>query len=225
VRRFVLVGLALVSGVSAARGQILKVPNSGGGGTVSPWWVSGGIGLMQLSDITDGKSNSVWQFGDGAQYRGTLEYEPSVAATGGIGGALGLAVAYARPSLVYQPFTSAGGGGSALGGNAHADVWTVEGMFRYGGGRGLFGTFGEVRLGATQFSNFKLDEGDTKLTPSATDFSWAFGFGFAFRFTPGAELDLGEDFGRVIHSRAGLAGNAQRTGFDLTTRAAFRIRI
>src|SRR6185369_8156593 len=91
--RPVIALLASVVLTSAVHAQIGRAP-------VRPrslTWVSASVGIMELSDVADGSTNSDWHFGNTVQYRLSVELPIENQSTFGISGA------FARVPLTRQP--------------------------------------------------------------------------------------------------------------------------
>ena len=93
-------------------------------------WLTGSIGLFNGNEVSDGKTNSVWDFGRASvpQYRLALERSFNRNMSIGLTG-----------TYMHAPFTYLGEGGVASCSRcgAHMDVVSAGASFHVGGGLGL----------------------------------------------------------------------------------------
>lgn len=196
-----------------ADAQILRVPKN----TQEPaLWAGLGIGYYQMNDVLDGRTNTAWAFGSGAQYRGTLEYSI------GRGSSIGVTGTWAHLPLRYESLDGTPLPSGALAEDAHADVTSLMGTFHAGGGQGFHSVL-EAGLGVTRYANFKSDASGATLAPVGdTDFSFSVGYGFGYTMGRSAEFFVVQDYGNAIHQRDGLPNNARTNVQQLTTRIGAR---
>lgn len=180
-----------------------RIP-SGTGGTDAPSnWASIGIGFMQMAQVQDGNSSSIWDFGQGFPITFTVEHEIAGGVTAGIAGS------YTRMPLVY-----AGASGTCGTCDAHATVATYGANFHggapNGGDTGLYQTF-HLFLGAVQFGSFEQDSPKADLPPAKSnrDFLFSAGYGFGYGLARDWRLELLGEYMNSVHERDNLAGNAQ----------------
>lgn len=195
-RKWVLVmGLSL-AGAEMARAQIidpglrLREPIA---------WTSLSIGWFQHGALCDGASSACWNFGSAPQWRGTLEFPM------GRGATIGAAATTARVPLIYNGGTGTTGCSNC---DADANITQYFANLRIGGGSSFHQVI-DLNAGMTVFSNFRTTSGGTRLGGNAvSDFTFNVGYGFAYGFTPRAQIMLIQDYGLVIHKRqSGVANN------------------
>lgn len=206
-----LVLLAIAS--TAADGQIGR---RGRQSEEPGYWVGLSYGYFDGTTIGDGATNTVWEFGYTSQIRATLEKTLQRGVT------VGASAGFATPPLVYlnSDLTSPCGGDSC---SARADVTQWLAFLRAGGsGVGFHGEY-NVEAGVTQFSNFRDRASGEALPPTtaANDFTFGFGGGFAYGFSPMAEAYVGEQLQFVLHPQG---DNPQTHAPRFTTfRVGFRM--
>jgi hypothetical protein len=181
-------------------------------------WASLSAGLFQTQAVLDGRTNSAWDFGQGVQYRASLEQAV------GNQSSLGVMGTYARLPLTYTDLgqtidvLSCGDGC-----NAHADVISLMGSFRAGGGQG-FHQIIELSAGVTRFAKFREDDSGARLRPpnGDTDFAFTVGYGFGYGLSPRAQIVLVQEYGSAFHQQDGLRGGDRRNNQQYTTRLGAR---
>jgi hypothetical protein len=183
-------------------------------------WASLGVGLFQSQSVVDGTTNSEWRLGDGAQYRGSLEY----AMKGG--SSLGVVATHARVPLRYVGECLIGG--DVIGtctADGDVSVQSVWGNFRSGGGVGFHGVF-EGGLGYTWYRDFEIEDDGAdsfgELPTSDRDFSFYFGTGFGFGVSRRLSISVVQDFVWVRHQGEGLSGDDRTTTQQRGTRIGVR---
>jgi hypothetical protein len=194
----------------AADAQILSLPRRSREPQV---WVQGGVGLLQLGVVQDGRTGTNWEFSQGAQYRASLEYDLGRL---GRGLAAGLTVGYApNVALVYVD--------EASDRDAHAAVTSVMGLFRVGGGQGLHQVI-EIQGGIVRFGDFRDDDaGDAALPPeSDSDFIFGLGYGFGLSLNERLQIALVQDVMQSFHQREGLGNGARTNTTHYSTRLQLR---
>lgn len=179
-------------------------------------WGSIGIGLFNGNDVSDGKTQSVWDFGRASnpQYRASLE--KAFSRTASIG---------ATATYVHAPFRYVGPGGenSCTSCAAHLDVITLGASVHVGGGVGLHQVL-EASAGALAYRNLKRDSDDAELAPvnGNIDPYFTFGYGFGYAFDPNTQVSIVQDFGLALHERTGLTSEDSNTLTQRTIRLNFR---
>lgn len=189
------------------------------------WWFSGGANAVVLNDISDGKSNTKWQFGSDPlwQFRGTLE--KALDQTSTLGVAAGYGVVDVNLSSLNPTATAGVTGPCATSCVAQTEMWSLMGQFRSGGGNRGFQTLFTLAGGVNAYRNFKLKStGDSipGLTEMRTDIGGTLGGGVAYQLGTGTVIELIQDFGIAWHSKEGLAEGQGRTYRSRTTRAGLR---
>jgi hypothetical protein len=155
-------------------------------------WVSAGVASLSGFTVTDGTTNSVWQFGNGTQYTASLEKTLSGGTTLGVQGTTArLPLAYSSP-------------GNAV--DADANVSQVAALLHVASGRELHSVL-ELSAGATIYSNFRARTSGAKLPPTSpdADFTFAFGYGLGYGFSPTFSIDVIQDLTTALHQRDGLS--------------------
>jgi hypothetical protein len=216
---------ALVPAAVAARAQILRI-DAAREPTV---WLSAGPGYEQFGrDVYDGRTQSVWRFGNGFQYRASIEKTISNQS------AIGVAATYGRMPLRYYALgpatpnidgapTSACGAGNGC--RAHAQVGSLGVTFHVGGGArtGIFQVI-EGTAGVTRYANFREDASDATLGPDANlDASLTVGYGVGYTLSRAVQISLVQDYSTVLHERTGLPSGQSALGQMYTTRLSVRL--
>ena len=179
-------------------------------------WLTGSIGLFNGNDVSDGKTNSVWDFGRASvpQYR--LAVEKSFNRNMSIG---------ATGTYMHAPFTylSDGSSGSCTRCAAHMDIVSAGASFHVGGGLGLHQVL-EASAGAIQYRNLKSDGDKTLLAPrdGNIDPYFTFGYGFGYTLNQNTQISIVQDFGLAIHERTGLTSEDSNTLTQRTLRLNLR---
>lgn len=179
-------------------------------------WATGSIGLFNGNDVSDGKTNSVWDFGRASvpQYR--LAVEKSFNRNMSIG---------AAGTYMHAPFAylSDGSAASCTRCGAHMDIISAGASFHVGGGLGLHQVL-EASAGAIQYRNLKRDDDKTKLAPvdGNIDPYFTFGYGFGYSLNPNTQISIVQDFGLAIHERTGLTSEDSNTLTQRTLRLNIR---
>ena len=179
-------------------------------------WVSAGIGLFNGNDVSDGSTESTWDFGRArnTQYRASFEKAVSRTASIGLTG-----------SYVRLPFTYIGNGPAASCSRcaAHMDMIAAAASFHVGGGTGLHQVL-EGSAGALQYRNFRRDSDKASLAPSNGNIDPYFtvGYGFGYSFDAITQVSVVQDFGIALHERSGLTSEQSNTLTQRTIRLNFR---
>lgn len=177
-------------------------------------WVDLGIGVYSANGISDGSTNSTWDFGNGTdwQYRAALEKVlQNQFSLGGV-------VTYVNVPFVYSGPNCAGGC------DAHLDLTSLGASFHAGGGQGLHQVL-EVSAGAALYRNLTRDSDKFKLAPTGGNIDpfFTFGYGFGYTFNPTMQLSVVQDYGLALHERTGLTNDQSNTLTQRTTRLNFRM--
>ena len=178
-------------------------------------WVSLGIGLYGANDVSDGATNSTWDFGRGTDWQYRAAIEKVLQSQFSVGGVL----TYVNVPFVYS------GPNCAAGCDAHLDLTSIGASFHAGGGTGLHQVL-EVSAGALLYRNLTRDSDKAKLAPTGgnTDPYFTFGYGFGYTFNPAMQLSVVQDYGLALHERTPDQSNAlSNTLTQRTTRLNFRI--
>ena len=209
MNRYIFVVVAVI-GASPANAQIRRrapVPSE------PSVWVSLSVGLFGANGVSDGASQSTWDFGEGTnwQYRATLE--KALQNQFALGGVL---------TYVNVPFTYTGPSCGSC--DAHLDLTSVGASFHAGGGQGLHQVL-DASAGAVRYSNLRRDSDSKPLEPTGgnVDPFFTFGYGFGYTFNPTMEISIVQDYGLVLHERSGLSNSESNTLTQRTTRLNFRM--
>ena len=178
-------------------------------------WISLSSGILLLNGVRDGRTQSVWGFGNAYPMRLSLERD-----IGG-GNSIGAQFSYVRAPLVYRSQASCGTC------NAHATIATYGPMLRLGGSGGTFHEVLEAFAGVLQYGNFTTDDGNITLPPTKPDRDFAFSFnigvGYSMRRDLAVDVTLAQL--RVLHQRTNLPNDAQtltqHTGVLVAVRMGF----
>jgi hypothetical protein len=209
VNKYILIALVVVAGSSAdaqvrRRAPIVSEPSM---------WGSLSLGLYGANGISDGATNSTWDFGEGTswQFRAALEKALQNQFS------LGAVLTYVDVPFVYL-------GPSCGRCDAHLDLTSLGASFHAGGSQGLHQVL-EVSAGAAMYRNLTRDSDGAKLAPTdgSVDPFFTFGYGFGYSFNPTMQVSIVQDYGLVLHERKGLANNESNTLTQRTTRLNFRM--
>jgi hypothetical protein len=150
-------------------------------------WASFGVASVQGFTVTDGTTNTLWQFANATQYSLSLEKALSG------GASLGVMGTTARTPLSYS------------GTDADANVSQILATLHVANGRALHSVL-ELSAGTTLYSNFRARSTGAPLPPSSpdADFTFAFGYGLGYAFSPVLSIDVVQDLTTVLHQRTGL---------------------
>ena len=179
-------------------------------------WTSFSVGLFNANDVSDGKTDSRWDFGraSNAQFRASLE--KAISSTASIG---------ATGTFVRAPFTYVGAGGneSCTQCAAHIDIASLAASFHIGGGVGLHQVI-EASAGAVQFRNLTRDSDDSPLAPTGGNIDpyFTFAYGFGYSLNPASQISVVQEFGLALHESNGLDSNDSNTLRNRTIRVNFR---
>ncbi|MFN2397434.1 MAG: hypothetical protein ABR543_02135 [Gemmatimonadaceae bacterium] len=191
---------------SSAGAQIFDVKP----GSDPKLWAAVSVGYLNPGRVYDGTTETVWSFGDGPSYGGSLQFPINS------GTAIGVRGSWARVPLRYDPF--AGGQGT----DADADIWSALATLHVGGGLGFHQVI-EISAGVIGYDNFRADNGQ-RLAPTGGDRDFAFilGYGFGYAFSGNTHLVLLQDYAIVLHQRDGLPSDVSARTQQTTLRAGIR---
>lgn len=187
------------------------------------YWGSIGVGAFWANNVSDGDSQTTWDFGNATslQYRASLEK----AFSNGI--AVGLAGTYVKAPLTLTEFGIPNDGpttGSCTAScDAEANVYSLHVNFEAGGGIGFHQVYG-ASAGMTRYSDFKRKSDGATLPPGSAvnalsgTFSAGFGYGLSARTAIVGTYDIG----LVYHSRDGLNSGQRNTLSPRTFRVSLR---
>ena len=194
---------------SVAEAQIIRIPTRG---TQPRLWTQFSAGMLQVGEVEDGRTGTVWRFSDGLQYRGSLEYDIRR------GSAVGIALSHA-PS-VDMAYDDPEGCDRCDG---SAAITTVAALFHAGGNALGMHQVIEVQVGVARYHAFDIEgAGATPPPEGDTDLSLGLGYGLGFALSPRWQLSLVQEFAQVFHQRDGLSGDARRNVGHYVTRLGVR---
>lgn len=209
MNKYILLALVLVAGSSAdaqvrRRAPVVSEPSM---------WGSLSVGLYGANGVSDGPTNSTWDFGEGTSWQFRAALEKALQNQFSLGGVL---------TYVDVPFVYVGPSCGRC--DAHLDLTSLGASFHAGGSQGLHQVL-EVSAGAAMYSNLKRDSDGAKLAPTdgSVDPFFTFGYGFGYSFNPIMQVSIVQDYGLVLHERKGLANNESNTLTQRTTRLNFRM--
>jgi hypothetical protein len=206
---YLALALALASPASAQVFRIQRDPAA---------WIGLGVGAFNANDVADGKTNTVWDFGDAttAQYRVSLEKAIRH------GSALGITGTYVRAPIIYRG--NAVDPASCAACDAHVDLYALYATFHAGGGVGFHQVL-DAGAGMMSYQNFRRDSDGAELAPTSPerDFSVIFSYGFGYGLSPRANVNLVQEYGFTIHESEGTSSAASNTLRFATTRLGVRL--
>lgn len=216
-RTAVVMLLAIFAAPAGA--QIMSVPR-GGLSTDPAIFLSVTAGLQSIQSVTDGRTGTIWDFSQAAQFGASLEKSL------GRGSSFGVAATYAKMPLHYLD-TSVVSTGVATCCNAHADVLTAGLQFTAGGGAG-FHQLVVVNAGVIVFQHFDVKTNGSPLPngpPPTRDIDprLAIAYGFGYGFSSRSEAFVIQEYGVALHQSDGLSGGTRRQYQQQTTRIGLRL--
>ena len=215
MRRIVLTTILLVAIASEAQAQIgrpvarVTEPKS---------WLSFSVGVMDLSDVHDGSTNTVWEFGNTVQYRISFEIPVQNQSTFGVSGSFARApLTYVREAALGPPFCVP---------SCDADATVTQLLATFHAGRGAIGFHQiiDLSLGATGYSGFRARTSGERLAPFQLDADLAggIGYGFGYSFSPDMQITLVQEGFLSVHQRTNVAGNEDTIGRQFVLRLGTR---
>jgi hypothetical protein len=205
---YVAVALGLATPVSAQVFRIQREPAA---------WIGLGVGAFNAGDVADGKTGTVWDFGEAtsAQYRVSLEKALRGQS------AFGLTGTYVRAPIIYRGDAVDPASCGAC--DAHVDLYGLYAAFHAGGGLGFHHVL-DAGAGVMSYQNFRRDSDGAKLAPSAErDFSFIVSYGFGYALSPRMDVNIVQEYGFTIHESEGTSSGASNTLRFSTTRLALRL--
>lgn len=188
--------------------QILKIPpRSGEPGS----FVSFAIGLRQQQSVSDGSTRSTWDFGQGVEYRASLENHMRN------GTSVGIAYGQSDMPLRYSTTLSSV--------DARARVRTLMLALHGGALRGFHQVF-DLGIGVTRYGGFRRASDNAAISGAPAkddDLTLAIGYGFGYAFSARSALTIVQEYGLIVHQTDGLSGNTSRSSQAYTTRVGLRL--
>jgi hypothetical protein len=207
-RVIALVLVALVGLAGSADAQIRRQQPQGPPAN----WVSVGIGAFSANSVSDGDSQTTWDFGNATspQYRASLEK----AFSNGI--SVGVVGTYVKAPIRHVTF-------AGLAQDADVNVYSLGVNFEAGGALGFHQVYGGS-IGMTRYANFERtsDGGELPPTDAVNAISGTFSYGFGYAFSPRTSVVGVYDIGLVYHSRDGLSSDQRNTLVPRTFRISLR---
>lgn len=203
-----MAGVVLALASSAGQAQVLPLPRPSG---TPSYWVTAGGSFFNMRSFAGGDDGATWDFGDGFQFRASVERRVRRDIT------IGLAGTFARLPV---DITDGGCGG------CESDVNMMQGLAlaRFGGGDG-YGFYNALELsgGVARFENF-ADAGAGPPTEAYRTMvpSFAASYGLGYSFWRGLDLALVQEFGLLIHEP--VEGAFNDTSFPRFTSTRLEIR-
>jgi hypothetical protein len=181
-------------------------------------WMSFSVGVMDLSAVHDGSTNSDWEFGNAVQYRISLEVPVQNQSTFGISGS------FARVPLTYVPLDGIGTVACSFSCDADATVTQLMATFHAGRGTIGFHQIIDLSLGATGYSGFRARSSGARLAPRQldADLTGGIGYGFGYSFSPDMQITLVQEGFLSVHQRTGVAGGENTLGRQFVLRLGTR---
>ena len=209
MKKYVLLAATFLSAASAGAQIRRRAPIA----TEPAYWVSLGAGVYGANQVSDGVTNSTWDFGNGTNWQYRIAAEKALQQQFSLGGVL---------TYVNVPFVYSGPGCGSC--DAHLDLTTLGASFHAGGGQGLHQVL-EVSAGAAMYRNLHRDDNGAKLAPTGGNIDpfFTFGYGFGYTFNPTMALSVVQDYGLALHERTGLSNDQSNTLTQRTTRLNFRM--
>jgi len=218
VRRIALLTFLSLAATPAGA-QIINVPQ--GSLSKEPGFIlTTTIGLPTIQSVKDGRTGTIWDFSQSAEFGASLERSL------GRGIAFGVVATYTKTPLHFVD-SSAASIGYATCCNAHVEVITAGVQFTSGGGAG-FHQLVMINVGVIAFQNFDVKYDGSVGSPGAPptrdiDPRLAVGYGFGYGLSPRSEVFLLQEYGVALHQGDGLQGGDRRQYQQQTTRIGFRL--
>jgi hypothetical protein len=214
MHQLILAAIALSMAPMVGRAQIGRRPARA---PEPKTWLSVSVGVMELSDVRDGSTNSDWLFGNSVQYRVSLELPIQNQSTFGISGA------FARVPLTYEPL---GLISPTCSPSCDADATVTQLMATFHAGRSAIGFHQiiDLSLGAIGYSGFRARASGERLPPRQLDADLAggIGYGFGYTFSPDMQITLVQEGFLSVHQRTGVAGGENTIGRQFVLRLGTR---
>lgn len=218
----IALGLAALVGVSGgADAQIRRQQPAQG---PPAYWLSAGVGAFSANTVSDGDSQTTWDFGNAT----SLQYRASIEKAFSSGIAVGLAGSYVKAPLRLTEFGIPNDPGPTTGSctsscDAEANIYSLHVNFEAGGGMGFHQVYG-ASAGMTRYSDFRRTSDGAALPPGSAvnALSGTFSYGFGYRFSPRTAVVGVYDIGLVYHSREGLGSGQRNTLVPRTLRIGLR---
>lgn len=179
------------------------------------YWVGLSYGYIDGMTVTDGDTGGQWQIGYTSQIRATFEKQLQRGVTAGV------SAGFSNVSLNYSNPSSFDGCAFSCAATAEVSQYLA---FIQGGATGVgFHGLYTLEAGATEFANFREKSTDAQLAPldAKYDFTFGFGGGLGYGFSPTTDAYIGEVLDFVLHPQgSNVSSSAPRVA---TFRAGFRI--
>jgi len=216
IPRSIAVALTVACFAADARAQIIRPaprvaePKS---------WLSLSVGVMDLSEVHDGSTNTVWEFGNAVQYRISFEVPVQNQSTFGVSGS------FARVPLAYVQGPGLGLPSSCAP-SCDADATVTQLLATFHAGRGSFGFHQiiDLSLGATGYSAFRARATGERLAPDGidADLTGGIGYGFGYTFSPDMQITLVQEGFLSVHQRTNVGASENTLGHQFVLRLGTR---
>jgi hypothetical protein len=189
------------------------------------YWFSAGVGGFSGNGVNDGRTGSVWDFGNSLN----LQYRASLEKSVGNGSSFGIAGTYARVPFVYYSDATVPLPGGTTGArcsrcDAHLDMTTLMGVFRAGTGVGFHQVI-ELSGGVVAYQNLREDGTKTKLAPAGGNIDpyFAIGYGLGYGLNDRTQINFVPDYAIGLHERSGLSNGVSNTNSTRSLRLSLRM--
>ena len=203
---------------TGAHAQIIRAPGGDPKFTITP-----SVGFLNLQDISDGSSQTQWDFGSALVYRVAIERRVfDQLAAGVLLSYSSLPLRYfATSSTPMQPTCTQG-----LSCNASVNQTTVAAHVSSGGSYGVHQIF-NFAIGMTMYDGFRENSTGRQLAPLYVDrdFFLSIGLGLGIGLSRRFSINIVQDYGLIVHQRGGLQGNASSNSRTYQTRVGTRIGV
>lgn len=188
------------------------------------YWFSAGIAGFSGNGVNDGRTGTVWDFGNSLN----LQYRASLEKSVGNGSSIGIAGSYARVPFVYYsngsvPIigTNNCGGGRC---DAHLDMTSIVGVFRAGTGIGFHQVI-ELSGGIVMYQHLREDGTNAQLPPTGgnVDPYFALGYGLGYGLSDRTQINFVPDYAIGLHERSGLSNGVSNTNSTRSLRLSLRM--
>jgi hypothetical protein len=219
MRRVSLLVLTVTIAAAPAMAQRPRIVHLG----EPAYWFSAGVAGFSGNGVNDGRTGSVWDFGNSLN----LQYRASLETSVGNGSSIGIAGTYARVPFVYYSNGIVPGAGACTGVNgcdAHLDMTSIVGVFRAGTGVGFHQVI-ELSGGIVAYQNLREDGTKTKLPPTTGNIDpyFALGYGLGYGLSDRTQINFVPDYAIGLHERSGLSNGVSNTNSTRSLRLSLRM--
>lgn len=222
--RRILFAFLMVVFVAGSLGAQIRRPRVYATGEPASW-LTAGIGGFTGTGVNDGRTASMWDFGNSTNW----QYRASLEKTVGTGGSsFGVSGSYARVPFVYTadlltPLPGNVSGTRCGGCDAHLDMMTLLATFHSGAGQGFHQVI-ELNGGIVAYQNLKRDSDKATLAGGRNiDPLFSIGYGIGYGFSDRTQVDFVPDYAIAIHERSGLSNGVSNTNSMRSLRFTLRM--